>query len=224
VQGHREKTFWTRLKEVLKLERSEVGDLAKSLFRPSASEIILEILVQLAYIDKRLGTREQDFIQSFVDAWYMDFDWQDYQSLSNTKQPKSFMEARNAVERYLETSQPVEQVAQLVDVLDALLEVDESVSDQEKLILEEVDGLLFSYVNQADGQEKFAVVIAPQSSDQDTAIAELLPGVKKTDVAGGSGYMIGSYYSQDCADVICNQYRALGFLTIGMVHESLAEV
>ena len=31
--------------------------------------------------------------------------------------------------------------------------------------------------------------------------------------------MIGSYYSQDYADVVCDQYRALGFLTIGIVHE-----
>ena len=42
------------------------------------------------------------------------------------------------------------------------MEVDESVSDQEKLILEEIDGLLFSYLDRPDIQEKYAVVIAPQ--------------------------------------------------------------
>ena len=31
--------------------------------------------------------------------------------------------------------------------------------------------------------------------------------------------MIGSYYSQDYADVVCDQYRALGYLTIGIAHE-----
>ncbi len=81
-------------------------------------------------------------------------------------------------------------------------------------------GLLFGYVNDTDEQAKFAVVIAPQSGDQDSAIAALLPDVEKTEVAGGSVYMVGSYYSQDYADVICNQYRALGFFTIDIVHES----
>jgi len=219
VQSHRRESFWTRLKEVLKLERSEVGDLARSFFRPSSSEIILEILTQLAYIDRMLSTREKEFIQSFVDSWNMDFNWEEHRALEYKKQPVSFMEIRTTVQRYLETSPPDAQVAQLIDVLDALVRIDESVSDQEKLILEEIDGLLFSYLNQPDVQEKFAVVIAPQSEDQDFAIAALLPDIEKTSIAGGSGYIIGSYYSQDFANVVCDQYRALGFLTIGVDHE-----
>ena len=219
VQSHRQESFWTRLKDVLKLERTEVGDLATSFFRPSSGEIILEILAQLAYIDKTLSAREKEFIQSFVDTWHMEFDWEEHRALADKEQRISFMETRNSVERYLVTSPPEAQVAQLIDVLNALVEVDESVSDQEQLILTEIEGLLFSYLNRADAQEKFAVVIAPQNGDQDSAIAALHPCVEKTSVAGGSGYMIGSYYSQDYADIVCDQYRALGFLTIGLVHE-----
>ncbi len=219
VQSQRRKSFWTRLKEVLKLERTEVGDLAKSFFRPSSGEIILEILAQLAYIDKTLDAREKKFIQSFVDAWHMDFDWEEHQALADKQQVISFVETHNSVERYLETSPPEAQVTQLIDVLHALVKVDESVSDQEQLILEEIDGLLFSYLNRRDAQKKFAVIIAPQNDDQDSAITALLPGVEKTSVAGGPGYMTGAYYSQNYADVVCDQYRALGFLTIGIVHE-----
>ena len=222
VQSHRRKSFWTRLKEALKLERSEVGDLAKSFFRPSSGEIILEILAQLAYVDKVLGIREKQFIQSFADTWHMDFDWEEHQKLADVKQSISFIETHNSVERYLETSPPEAQVAQLIDVLDALVEVDESVSDQEQLILEEIDGLLFNYLSTVDVQEKYTVIIAPQNDDQDAAIAAILPGVEKTSVAGGSGYMIGSFYSQKYADVVCDQYRELGFLTIGIGHESPA--
>jgi len=219
VQDYRRKSFSSRLKEVLKLERSEVGDLAKSFFRPSGSEIILEILVRLAYIDRELGTRERVFIQSFIDEWHMKFDWAEHQKLADEREAASFIETRAIVVRYLATSPPPEQVAQLIDVLDALVNVDRSVTDQESLILEEIDGLLFEYVDQMADRERFAVVIAPQNSKQDTAIAALLPNVEKTEIAGGSGYMIGSYYSQDYADVICRQYRSLGFLTIGITQE-----
>ena len=220
VQSHRHKSFWTRLKEVLKLERSEVGDLAKSFFRPSSGEIILEILARFAYIDRKLSDREQEFIQSFVDTWHMKFDWKEHRMLAADEQPVSFIKTRDEVERYLKTSPPVKQVAQLIDVLDVLVKIDDSVSAQEELILQEVDGLMLAYVNDIDERAKFAVVIAPQSGDQDSAIAALLPDVEKTEVAGGSVYMVGSYYSQDYADVICNQYRALGFFTIDIVHES----
>ena len=220
VQSHRHKTFWTRLQEVLKLERSEAGDLAKSFFRPSGGEIILEILAHFAYIDRKLTVREQEFIQSFVDTWHTKFDWKEHRKLAVDEQPVSFIKTRDEVERYLKTSPPPKQVAQLIDVLHVLVKIDDSVSAQEELILEEVDGLLLSYVNDSDVQAQFSVVIAPQNDDQDSAIATLLPDVEKREVAGGSGYMIGSFYSQDYADVICHQYRALGFFTIDIIHES----
>lgn len=220
VQSHRHKTFWTRLREVLKLERSEVGDLAKSFFRPSGAEIILNILAHFAYIDRKLTVREKEFIQSFVDTWHMKFDWNEHSRLAVDDQPVIFVKTRQNVEHYLDTSPPVKQVSQLIDVLHVLAKIDESVSAQEKLILEEVDGLLFSYLDASDEPARFAVVIAPQNDDQDSAIATLLPDVQKSEVAGGSGYMIGSYYSQDYADMICNQYRALGFFTIEINHDS----
>lgn len=220
VQSHRHKTFWTRLQEVLKLERSEVGDLAKSFFRPSGGEIILSILAHFAYIDRKLTVREKEFIQSFVDTWHMKFDWNEHSRLAVDDQPVIFIKTREKVEHYLNTSPPVKQVSQLIDVLHVLAKIDESVSAQEKLILEEVDGLLLSYVNASDAQARFAVVIAPQNDNQDSAIATLLPDVEKSEVAGGSGYMIGSYYSQDYAGMICNQYRALGFFTIEIIHDS----
>jgi hypothetical protein len=220
VQSHRHKTFWTRLQEVLKLERSEVGDLAKSFFRPSGGEIILNILAHFAYIDRKLTVREKEFIQSFADTWHMKFDWNEHSRLAVDDQPVIFIKTREKVEHYLDTSPPVKQVSQLIDVLHVLSKIDESVSAQEELILEEVDGLLLSYLNASDAQARFAVVIAPQNDGQDSAIATLLPDVKKSEVAGGSGYMIGSYYSHDYADMICNQYRALGFFTIEIIHDS----
>jgi len=220
VQSHRHKTFWTRLQEVLKLERSEVGDLAKSFFRPSGAEIILNILAHFAYIDRKLTVREKEFIQSFADTWHMNFDWNEYSRLVADNQPAIFFKMHKKVEHYLDTSPPVKQVSQLIDVLHVLAKIDESVSDQEKLILEEVDGLLFSYVNASDAQARFSVVIAPQNKKQDSAIAALLPDIEKSEVAGGSGYMIGSYYSQDYAGIICDQYRALGFFTIEIVRDS----
>jgi hypothetical protein len=219
VQSHRHKTFWTRLQEVLKLERSEVGDLAKSFFRPSGAEIILNILAHFAYIDRKLTVREKEFIQSFVDTWHMKFDWNEHSRLAVDDQPVIFIKTREKVEQYLDTSPPVKQVSQLIDVLHVLAKIDESVSAQEKLILEEVDGLLLSYLNASDAQARFGVVIAPQNDNQDSAIATLLPDVEKSEVAGGSGYMIGSYYSQDYAGMICNQYRALGFFTIEIIHD-----
>jgi len=220
VQVDRNKTFWTRVKEALKLEKSEVGYLATSFFRPSGGELILEIFARFAYIDQDLVDREKELIQSFADTWHLDIDWEQHKKLAELEQSVSFIKTRDTVARYLKTSPPAEQVAQLIDVLYALVKVDENVSDQEALILGEVHQFLLSYMDESNIEAKFTVLIAPQNRDQDTAIAALLPNIEKIAVAGGSGYLVGSYYSQDFAEVICDQYRALGFLTIDLVGDA----
>jgi len=220
VEGKREMTFWARLKEALKLERSEVGELAFSLFRPTSAPIILDILTQFAYIDRDLVDREKEFIQSFSDSWNLKINWNELEKLADFESPLRFVKARDTAVRYLKTSPPSEQVAQLSDLLEALVQIDDDLSAQEGLILEEVRGLLLDYSDEFDATANCAVVIVPQNRDQDVAIAALLPQIKKTEVAGGSGYMVGSFYSHDYADVICNQYRALGFFTIDIIHEA----
>jgi hypothetical protein len=220
VQTNRGKSFWTRLKESLKLEKSEAGHLATTFFRPSAAEIILEILARFAYIDQNLVARELELIQSFADKWHIDINWEEHRKLAGLEQSVGFVKTRDTVARYLKTSPPAEQVAQLIDVLNALVKIDENVSSQEELILEEVHKFMRAYINDSDVQANCTVIIAPQNRNQDTAIATLLPDAQKIEIAGGSGYLVGSFYSQDYADVICEQYRALGFFTIDLVGDA----
>jgi hypothetical protein len=220
VQANRGKSFWTRLKESLKLEKSEVGHLATTFFRPSAAEIVLEILARFAYIDRNLVARERELIQSFAKKWHLDINWEEHRKLADLEQQVGFVKTRDTVARYLKTSPPAEQVAQLIDVLHALVKIDEIVSDQEELILEEVHKFMLAYINESDVQADYTVIIAPQNRNQDSAIATLLPDVRKIEVAGGSGYLVGSFYSQNYANIICDQYRALGFFTIDFVGDA----
>ncbi len=217
VQGNRGKSFWTRLKESLKLEKSEIGNLATTFFRPSAAEIILEIFARFAYIDRNLVAREQELIQLFADKWHIDINWEDHKKLAELEESVGFVKTRETVARYLKTSPPTEQVAQLIDVLHALVKIDENVSSEEELILEEVHKFMLDYIDGSDVQGNYTVIIAPQNRNQDAAIATLLPDAQKIEIAGGSGYLIGSFYSRDYANVICDQYRELGFFTIDLM-------
>jgi hypothetical protein len=221
VQSNRGKSFWTRLMESLKLEKSEVGHLATSFFRPSAAEVILDILARFAYIDQELADREKELIQSFANTWQIDINWEEHRNLADLDQSVGLVKTRDTVARYLNTSPPAEQVAQLIEVLHSLVKIDENVSDQEELILEEVQKFMRGYIDGTDVQANYTVVIAPQNRDQDAAIAALLPDVQKIEIAGGSGYLVGSFYSQDYADVICDQYRALGFFTIDLMGDAV---
>ncbi len=217
VHANRRKSTWTRFKEALKLEKSEVGDLAKALFRPSGAAMILEIFAHFAYIDRELDDREKTLIESFASEWALPIDWGKYDRLDTLEGAASLIQAQLAVSRYLETSPPAEQVAQLFDVLQALVRADDEVSSEEQLILDEAHGMLANYVDESDAQPSYTVVIAPQSGKQDKAISALMPNVEKTEIAGGSVYVAGSYHSRDYANMICEQYRLLGFFTVELV-------
>jgi hypothetical protein len=216
VQEQRNKSFWRRVAEALKLEKSEVTHLATTFFRPSSAEIILDILTRFAYIDRDLAESERDLIQSFADNWHLEIDWEAHSKLAELEQPASLTKARETVAEYLKTSPPEEQVAQLLDVLQALVQVDDRVDAQEKLILDEVRHFMQSYAGGSDEAAAYRVIIAPQNRKQDAAIATLLPEAEKIEVAGGSAYAVGSYYSRDFAQIICDQYRSLGFFTIDL--------
>ena len=108
-----------------------------------------------------------------------------------------------------------------------MVHADEVVSDEEELLLEEVQGLLHTYINDDVLGEYthagYRVVIAAQDQVQKLAIETLLPTMQQTVLAGGIGYLVGTYYSQKYADLVCDQYRALGFFTVNMPIEATAQ-
>ena len=156
--------------------------------------------------------REKEFIQSFVDAWGIDFS-PEALGTGTGDGHVNYRELRADVEAYLATSPPPNQVRQLSDVVSALVHVDEEVSTEEALVLDELNGMWEAYLNEDVDVPLFGVAVVPQSPEQDRAIAEVIPNVGKTPVEGGEAYVVGKYHSERYAEVMGRQYRDLGFFT-----------
>ncbi len=212
VEGRRGSGFYTLLKEALALERGEVGDLAKRFFRPAGADRILRILGHVALLDDHLDPREKEFIQSFVDAWGIEFSPEVFQKRKE-ESLLNFRTLREDVKAYLATSPPPNQVRQLSDVVSHLVHVDEEVTEEEALMLAELDGMWKAYLEGGAESSFFGVAVVPQSPEQDRAIAEVIPNVGKTFVEGGEAYIVGRYHSERYAEVMGRQYRDLGFFT-----------
>jgi len=212
VEGRRGKGFFTLLREALALERGEVGDLAKRFFHPAGARRILQILGHVALIDDHLDERERSFIQSFVDAWGIEFSPEALRR-SLPADHVNYRALRRDVEDYLATSPPPAQVRQLSDVVDALVHVDDEVSEEEALVLGELGGMWNAYLNAEADVPYFGVAVVPQSPDQDRAISEVIPNVGKTRAEGGEAYVVGRYHSERYAEVMGRQFRDLGFFT-----------
>jgi len=212
VEGRRGQGFFTLLRGALALERQEVGDLAKRFFHPAGARRILRILGHVALIDDHLDDREKEFIQSFVDAWGVEFSPEALRD-GRAEGHLNYRVLREDVQAYLAASPPPAQVQQLSDVVNALVHVDEQVTNQEELILAELEGMWTAYLDAEVEVPYFAVAVVPQSPDQDRAIADVIPNVGKAPVEGGEAYVVGRYHSERFAEVMGRQYRDLGFFT-----------
>ena len=214
VQSERKKSLWHLVRQSLAIERQEVGALARSVFHPSNTDLIVRILSALAIVDDHLDDSEKRYIEDFADHWGIDVDWKKVQVNAPVGSAQRILELRRLTEEYLATSPPSSQASELGDIVDALVRVDQSVSQEEEIVLAELKGLIFSYVIVDGDQETYTVTVVPQSPAQVDAIDGQLSDLKKTQMAGGVGYIVNSFFSKKYAEFICQQYRDLGFFTV----------
>jgi TRAP transporter TAXI family solute receptor len=214
VSGLAKQNLWVLLRQALKLERSEAGDLAKSFFRPSSAEKIIDILGQVAMIDDELAEEEKAFIKSFADAWSIPIDWNYIQQNFGSKHGAGFQQVRDAVMDYLSTSPPEIQVSQLGDLLKMLINADDQVTEEEQLIMEELSGIFAEFLGDKEACKVFKVAVVPQDPKQEDAIAVLLKDLKKQAVAGGYAFLSEPFYSERYAEVVCERYRSMNVFTV----------
>lgn len=209
VEGKRQRGFWTLIREALRLERGEVGDLARSFFRPSAARQILDILGQVALLDQVLDERERDFVDSFAHSWGVEFSWDELEAGHGGH--VDMVRLRRSVEGYLATSPPQGQVTQLADTLSSLIRIDRVTTPEEELMLEELQGMLYDYAGKRGDPARHIVAVVPQDPAQDQALSTLLPELTKRPLQGGMAYPVGPYFSARFADIMAEQYRAMKF-------------
>ncbi len=214
VPGERKKGFWTLIKETLNLERKEAGDLAKSFLKPSGAQKIINILTQVAMIDEVLDPREKQFIQSFADHWNINFSWDSLTKNRIADTAINIINLRQDVTDYLATSPPQKQVSELKDIINALINIDEEVSEQEKLIMGELDGLLSGYISQQPNAARYHVIVVPQNQRQVQVVTTSLPELIRYEIGEGFAYHSSPFYSKEYANVISDGYRSLNLLSI----------
>jgi len=195
----------------LRLERKESGDLIKSMLQPKGADRIIHILELMAKLDRHIHEAEIALLNRFAEEWKIE---PPQLKAGAVADEGSLLEVRRAVESYLEIQPPHEQAAQLLDVLNLFTKVDDEVSPEERVVVEEVNGMIGNYVD-GDTIERrtFEVVIVPQSAEQFEAVETILPGAMISQRRGGKVVSVGTFFSQEYAEAICQKYIALGLFT-----------
>ncbi len=215
VRGQRKKGFWNLVKQALKIERKEANYLLKRFFKPQNAEIILDILHQLALIDEELDERERDLIQFFAIQWNIPYSL-DQKNIERRRQKSEdkYVYLRNKLLDYLQRDPPVEQVAQLKDLIKEMILADEKVTKEEKLISDELNGMIDSYLQKEQQIPVYQVIIVPQRPEQEQMIRELIPDSQELRTFGGRVYSIGTFFSKAFAEIVCQRFRRFNLFTI----------
>ena len=216
VQEGPPKSLWKLIKDAVRLERKEAGELARALFKPSSKRLAFDILKRIAFIDKVLDEREKEFIQVFADSWDIQIDWDQIKQEVEAEDGFSHQSLHEALTEYLQTSPSHEQVKHFADIIIDLVNADNIVTEEEKLALDEIRGLFTSYMDKDNQPPGFSVVIVPQTPEQEATIQSLRPDIHRQNMAGGFGYVIGSFFSSRYAEVVCNQYQAMDLFTVSI--------
>ena len=214
VKGQRRKGFWKLVKGSISRERSELTVMAREFMNPSSAPQLINVLTSMAAVDGNVDPREAELIQPFADEWNLSIDWDAIPVATSSN--SRIVETQETLMTYLDTTPPHTQVAHLLEVLQLLINADEDCSSEEQLAFAEISGQIRQYLSADPVKEAFSVVIAPQDEQQDEAIRLMLKNVEVHAYAGGKGYTVGSFFSRDYAEIICAEYRSLGFFTVVM--------
>ncbi len=202
--------LWTKIKRALKLEKEESLDLINALIRPAGATKIVEILRQLAMIDMDLDEREMAFIQEFADRWNVQIDFHsEFGLVAERPSDQMFIDLRNNLLGYLAISPDKTQASQFLDIINRLVGVDQTVSGEEQFMLDEIRGLIETYINDGKAKTTYNVIVVPQTSEERSAIRALLPHESPRAKWGGNIYYAGIFHSRPFADMMSEKYQAL---------------
>lgn len=212
VPGQRRQGLMNLIRQSMRLERVELANLANAVLHPGAERDLIRVLSLVAAVDGHIDEREKHLIELFAQRWDLDIDWIDLQ------QPRSMRDriirATEAVEAYLQTMPSKDQVGHLLDLLKMIVQADAHTSEEEQTLVTELQGRINHFLNQSGTDSRITVVIAPQNQEQDEAARRLLQTSGPVELAGGKGHKVGEYFSRQYAQLICDEYRALGFFTV----------
>lgn len=215
VKGKETRNLWQLIKIALKLERKEANYLLKKVFKPANADVIIRILHQLAMIDDDLDPKERKMIEAFANEWNIEYSASELNEERVEGDKNNFIKLRESVENFLNSEPPKEQAGHLKDMIQALVEIDDMVTEEEELIKEELIGMIENYISKGElNLSAYYVLIVPQNKKHHSVVKTIMPDAEEMSISGGMAYSVGTYYSKRYAELISEQYREINLFTI----------
>jgi len=212
VHGQRGTGLFHLVWRSVRSEGGELGNLAQSFLHPGSSRPLVELLQRLAEVDGEVSDKEAELVNDV--AAQMNVNVSIVPHKVTDSRVKRLLNIRDALQRYLVTSPPVENVEKLEYLMQRPNIADGHEHEDEKHAFDELHGSIRNYLDGGDETPSFRVLIAPQSESQITRIATLLSDAPLRRESGGRGVTAGEFHTREYADTVCGEYRELGFFCV----------
>lgn len=201
--------WWKMLRSALATERGELTYLIRSFARPKEAPAILRILRLVSMVDKELDEREKEMLESVAMPWGIS---PDDVRVDTGEAGSDITVVRDAFSEYLAMKPPTPQVEKVFDLVKFMVHADRKVTEDERLILEEVGAAVRAYLSDSDNPpDVYEVLLVPQNDAQLSKMAAEVTDASLHERAGGQAVVAGSYYSEPFARAICLRFRQKRF-------------
>ncbi|MDD9876335.1 MAG: TerB family tellurite resistance protein [Magnetovibrio sp.] len=208
VAGKRDTGLFRKFLAALRTERDEIGTLINALSQPASAEHVIRILGGVAGIDRHVDERERALIETITESWGLKISEAEWARIERAD--VSFAEVRDSLSQYLRTRPSADEAGQLLDLISHMVRADEDVSEEEQLLLDEVEAVIGHYVDGGDADApRYEALLVPQTDAQTAQIAALFEDAVICDEQrlGGHAYPLGQYFSEAFAEAIAQPYR-----------------
>lgn len=212
------KSFYQMIKDSLTAEKKEASYLLKSMSGKNSKEKIIKILQQLAWIDNDFDKNEIELVKHFASEWGVKINESDF--LNNPHQNDSseierFENIKKALVDFLQEAEPPQDQAKHISkIFHDLINADGVISQEEDVIMGELDGILLEYLGEP--VPIYLVITVPQESSQLHTIENILKSIhptidvksKEKKIDGGFGFIMHECLSQAYAELMAEQERS----------------
>ncbi|MBT3299944.1 MAG: TerB family tellurite resistance protein [Candidatus Marinimicrobia bacterium] len=212
VEANRNTGLFKLFTNALNLEKKESGELLSAMLRPKGAQKIIDILTKLAAIDDDIAQEEIDLINEFAERWHIDIP---KLKAGKPEQVTNLMELKELVQSYLDEKPDLDVASGLTDLIHLMAEADDEVTEEEAMAIAEFTGMISHYISVEKGGDVivYDVNIIPQGDDQIQSVKELLPDLDPVLERSGKVFKVGSFFSEDYANAICQKYISFGLYT-----------
>lgn len=206
---------WQKILGAFRAESGELGNLVHAMSSPHLRRRGVDLLVAIAAVDGEIDPSERTFIVKTAEGWGLsESDVDLHLGRAASSLDRALFDARHAAKALLRAGPARREIEAGLDLIRRLAYRDGEVSDEEAVLIEELEGEFDRYLG-SGALPRFEVVAVPRSEAQALALLEIGDAVEQTDAYGGNSVVLGRFFTEDCARTVCRRYRALDlFVTV----------